>query len=285
MRVFGFASFCTVVWASFSLIHAAGPAALEVDFFDAMEKGQIEAKIVAQSSLDCRITVKNKAGVPLTVKLPETFAAVPVLAQFDDFFGGGGGGGRRGGGGGGRGGSGGSGGGGQNQSMGGGFGGGGMGGMGMGGMGMGGGMGGMGMGGGMFNIAPEKTLRQDVKTVCLEHGKREPRSHMKYELKPLNTVTDKAEVHVLCSLIGRGDVDQKSAQAAVWHYNNDMSWEELANKTHKPRVDSMYYVPYFSAQQMMYAMTLGKKIEEKIALETPEQKPGSSAASGSGPRN
>ena len=278
MRVSGFAIFCFGVLASCSLVHAAGPVVLEVEFFDAMAKGQIEATIVPRSSLDARITVKNKAGVPLTVKLPETFAGVPVLAQqWNDPFdiGGGGRGGRSNRGGGnnsgyGRGG-------GQNQSMGGGFG--GMGGMGMGGMGMGGmGMGGMGMGGmGMFNIAPEKTVRGDVKTVCLEHGKREPRSFMKYELKPLESVTDKKEVHVLCALVGRGEVDQKSAQAAVWHYNNGMSWDELANKTHKPRIDSMYYVPYFSPQQMMYAMTLGKKIEEKLAQEKPTDQETSSS--------
>ena len=131
----------------------------------------------------------------------------------------------------------------------------------------------------MFNIAPEKSVRQNVKTVCLEHGKREPRSFMKYELKPLEAVTDKKEVHMLCALVGRGEVDQKSAQAAVWHYNNGMTWEELAGKTHKPRIDSMYYVPYFSQQQMAYAMTLGKKIEEKVVKEATTEKKESSSSS------
>ena len=136
------------------------------------------------------------------------------------------------------------------------------------------------MGGGMFSIAPEKTVRQDVKTVCLEHGKREPRSFMKYELKPLEAVTGKKEVHMLCAMVGRGEVDQQAAQAAVWHYNNDMSWEELANKMHKPRVDAISYVPYFSQRQMAYAMTLGKKIEEKVAKETQSVKSDSSASFG-----
>ncbi|MCL2745020.1 MAG: hypothetical protein FWE67_14345, partial [Planctomycetaceae bacterium] len=107
--------------------------AKEVKFFDAMNEGLIDASIVTYSSLDARVSVKNKSGHPLRVALPETFAAVHV-AQFGDDIGGGGGGGRssrRGGGGG------------QNQSSGG----------GMGGMSGMGGMGGMGMG--MMNIAPE----------------------------------------------------------------------------------------------------------------------------------
>ncbi|MDR1141092.1 MAG: hypothetical protein LBL62_05310, partial [Planctomycetaceae bacterium] len=195
----------------------------------------------------------NKSGLPLRINLPETFAAVP-LGQFDDLgMGGGDGGGRRGGrsGGGSRGG-GGSGGG--AQTTGGGF---------------GGGMGGMSGG---WSIPPEKIVRQDVNMVCLEHGKREPARHMNYELRPLSSVTDKPEVHALCNLVGNGAVDQDAAQAAVWHYNSGLSWEELSNKQHKPRVDSPNTVSYFSQEQMLYAMTLGKQIEEKIAKEEEEKK-------------
>lgn len=93
------------------------PVPKEVEFFEAMENGQIEATIRTWSSLDARITIKNKTDVPLAVKLPKTFAGVPVLAQFggglgdwgrianaaarNDDGGGGGGGAVRGGGGGG----------------------------------------------------------------------------------------------------------------------------------------------------------------------------------------
>ena len=76
--------------------------------------------------------------------------------------------------------------------------GGGMGGMGGGMMGgMGGGMGGMGMGGGMmggggggfFSIPPEKTVQVPLTTVCLEHGKAEPRTKMTYKLVKLEEYT------------------------------------------------------------------------------------------------
>lgn len=241
---------------------AKSSAPIKVGLFDAIEQGLIEAKIVAKSSLDGRVTVRSKSKVPLQIQLPAAFAAVP-LHQFEDMMGGLDGGGMdAGGAGGGRGGSDdGGGGGGGNQSSGGGFGG-----------GMGGMSGGMGGGGGMWNIAPERMVRRDVKMVCLEHGKKEPRRHIPYELRPIETVTDKPEVQMLCSLVGSGAVHQKSAQAAVWHYNNDMSWEELANKRIKERIDSPMTVPYFTSQQMFYAMNLGKKIEEKLAKENEGKK-------------
>ena len=128
-----------------------------------------------------------------------------------------------------------------------------------------------GMSGG-WSIPPEKIVRQNVNMVCLEHGKREPARHMDYELRPLGSVTDKPEVHALCNLVGNGAVDQNAAQAAVWHYNSGLSWEELANKQHKPRIDSLNSVPYFSQEQMLYSMNLSKQNEDKIAKEKEEEK-------------
>ena len=52
-----------------------------VDLFDAMTSGQLDVKFVAKNSHDGRLLIKNNTGQPLSVKLPEAFAAVPVLAQ------------------------------------------------------------------------------------------------------------------------------------------------------------------------------------------------------------
>ena len=46
-----------------------------------MEKGQIAVKLIPKDSTQCRVLIENKTDKPLTVKLPETFAGVPVLAQ------------------------------------------------------------------------------------------------------------------------------------------------------------------------------------------------------------
>ena len=115
-----------------------------------MKSGDLEVKFIPKNDREAKVIITNKTKQPLNVRLPDAFAAAPVLAQ------------RRGGGGGG--GSGGA------QGLGG-----GMGGMGGGGGGMG------GMGGGMFNvpaeglfpIAAQQTKQFNVPTVCLEHGKKD----------------------------------------------------------------------------------------------------------------
>ena len=213
-----------------------------VELFQAMEEGIVEVKLVPKNSLESSLSVTNKTNRPIVVDMPSAFAGVPVLAQppmggfggggFGGPGGGGFGGGAFGGEDGGRGGRGGRGGmdsgrgggnSGGNQSIGGGMGGGRMGGM-------GGGMGGR-RGGGMFSIAPNKTHKEAVRTVCLEHGKKEPRSTVKYTIVPIDSYTDNKTTQVLCEMLGDKDLDQNAVQVAVWSAENGMTMEELAAKT------------------------------------------------------
>jgi len=136
---------------------------------------------------------------------------------------------------------------------------GGMGGMGMGGMGMG------GMGMGMMNIPPEKVGKRQVVTVCLEHGKKDPRPGVPYVIKPIDQFTDKPRVHELCRMLGNGVVSQRAAQVAAWHLNNDMSWQELAAKFIKR---GPIYSPYFSKMELrrgMQAVATAAKLSEQRA--------------------
>ncbi len=213
-----------------------------VELFQALEEGLVEVKLVPKNSLESSLSVTNKTNRPIVVDMPSAFAGVPVLAQppmggfggggFGGPGGGGFGGGAFGGEDGGRGGRGGRGGmdsgrgggnSGGNQSIGGGMGGGRMGGM-------GGGMGGR-RGGGMFSIAPNKTHKEAVRTVCLEHGKKEPRSTVKYTIVPIDSYTDNKTTQVLCEMLGDKDLDQNAVQVAVWSAENGMTMEELAAKT------------------------------------------------------
>lgn len=209
----------------------------KVELFDAMEKGEIDVKLFLKDSRGGNVMITNKTKKPLSIQLPAAFAGVPVLAQF------GGGGGGRGGRGGGMGGMGGG-----MQGVGGGMGG-GMGGMGggMGGMGGGGmGGGGMGGGGGFFNVGPEKVGKIQVTTVCLEHGKTEPNQRVTYEVRRIESVTDKSEVAQLCSMIGSGEVAQNAGQAAAWNLANGLSWEELMQKDRVKHLDGTtekYFAP------------------------------------------
>ncbi|MGL4942921.1 MAG: hypothetical protein ACRC46_07000 [Thermoguttaceae bacterium] len=272
-----------------------------VPLFDAVNQGLAETYLTAYSALSARVTLKNKTDETLELVLPDAFAGIPT-AQFDDFGGGGSSGrsggrsGRSGGGGssygGGNnsygGGGGGYGGGGGNQMMGG-----GMGGMGGYGGGMGGGMmGGMGGGnyggggGGMYSVAPDQqptvilkpnsSLKGDVRTVCLEHGKRDPHRGVKYTLAPIERATDNLEVQALCSLLANPTVDQQAVQAAAWHLNSGLSWDELANKVNRPDPRRPVAYPWFSGQQVSIAKVLVSKTREYVAAQqrdASQQKP------------
>lgn len=226
---------------------ARQPAAETVELFAAMEQGLVEAQLIPKDSTQCRLLVKNKTNKPLSVKLPEAFAGVPVLAQagFGPDMGAGGGRGRRGGAGYGGGGAYGGG----AQGFGGGFG--GMGGMGFGGMGMG------GWGGGFMNVPPERIAQAQATTVCLDHGKPDPRPGIKYEIKPIEAYTSKPAVHELVRMLGRGEVPQRVAQVAAWHLNNDMTWEQLAAK--ELRFATGLRRPYFTPQEIQAAMQVVAK--------------------------
>ena len=113
---------------------------------------------------------------------------------------------------------------------------------------------GVGGGGGMFNVPPEKVGKLDVMTVCLEHGKREPRPSMKYEIKPIESFTDKVEVHELCRMLGTGRISQRAAQVAAWHLTGDMSFQQLAAK--RIRHANGISRPYFSGQEIEAGMQL-----------------------------
>ena len=207
-----------------------------VDLFSAMDDGQADVKFIAKNDRAARILITNKTKQPLHLQLPEAFAGVPVLAQF-----GGGGGGRGGGGFGGGGGGLGGGGGGQ-QSVGGGLGGGG-----------GGGLGGGG-GGGIFSIPPEQTAKLNVAVVCLDHGLRNPSSSTKYTIVPAEEhLVDRPAVIELLKAFGRGELQHGATQAAAWHLNSGLTWNELAAKLQGTR-RSLSRPPYFNRQEIQAGM-------------------------------
>jgi hypothetical protein len=217
------------------------PSDETVDMFAAMEAGQISVRFIPKDSTQARVFIKNKSGKPLNVRLPKAFAAVPVLAQ---------------------------------MGMG------GMGGMGGGGgQGMGGGGGGMG-GGGMFNVPADKEGNFKVACVCLEHGKPEPRPQMAYSMKPIESFTTKPGVTEMLTELGYNRIDQRAAQVAAWHLNNDMSWEELAGK----RIDYLdgRSVPYFSQAELLAGRQIADEAtaaaERAKKEEVKQPSPGETAA-------
>lgn len=209
------------------------PAPANLDFFGAMDTGEIKAKLIVMNDHEARLIITNNTKQPLNLKMPEAFAGVPIAAQF-----GGAGGGARGGGGGRT--TGGVGGGAQ-QSVGGG--GGGLG---------GGGLGGGGGGGGVFSIPPERTEKLDFAVLCLNHGLRDPSSSAPYKIVPSEDIERPAVVELL-KAFGRGELKHSAAQAAAWHLNSDMSWQQLAAKLQGTR-RSFSRPPYFSADDITAGM-------------------------------
>jgi hypothetical protein len=61
----------------------------------------------------------------------------------------------------------------------------------------------------------------------------------------------------------KGQLDRGSTQAAVWHLNNDLSWQELAAKTrgpNDPRFGSKK--PYFTPGQIRQGILLSQQAVE-----------------------
>jgi hypothetical protein len=213
-----------------------------VELFAGMESGEIEVKVFPKDATTGTVTIKNNTDKPLTIKMPPAVAGVPVLAQLcggGGFCGGGGGGNNNGGG---------------NQGFGGGM----MGGGGMGGGGMG------GMGGGFFNVAPDKVAKVKLVTVCLDHGKEDPNPHIEYKLVPIESYAKDQAVTETIKLMLAGKLDQHSAQAAAWHLQNGLSWQELATKVGAKHLNGTID-PYFTSAHLARALAATKQAQKRAA--------------------
>lgn len=271
-------------------LHATQPterslAGRQVEFFQAAANGEIEAELIAPSAREVWLRVTNKTNKLLSIDLPDAFAAVPVLAQLAPAgnFGFPGAGqnignfgnaqpgfaqGGQGLGGQGLGGS---------QGLGGGFNNGGNGGGNIGGGNVGGGnLFGNGIGNGIGNGAPLRGMfrvpagragKVRAQTVCLEHGKPEPNSRMRYRIVPIEDFNSDPRIAHLCQQIASGKVTQNVAQAAAWHIANGLSWEELAAKD---RVHSKYAgnQKFFTTEELELAMRVVRASEVASAYDS-----------------
>ncbi|MCA9228509.1 MAG: hypothetical protein KDA47_22990, partial [Planctomycetales bacterium] len=57
-------------------------AATQVELFQAIENGDIEVTMIPKDATQSTVLIKNNTKKPLSIKLPEVFAGVPVQAQF-----------------------------------------------------------------------------------------------------------------------------------------------------------------------------------------------------------
>lgn len=255
--------------------------AVTVELFDAMKSGDVEVRVIAKDPTKGNVLIKNTTKRRLSIKLPEAFAAIPVAAQFGPAggfpgrgipgggFPGGGfpGGGFPGGGAGFPGGVGLNGGlnngmqGGANQALGAGF--------QQGQNALNGGNGrGLGINGfpGLFKVEPEKVGKLKMTSVCLEHGKPNPNSRIKYELLPLDAVVSDAVTREAVAMLASGEVDQQSAQAAAWHLANGLSWKELEKKVAARHINGRVEL-FFTRDQIARAKQIAAEAGKRATQE------------------
>lgn len=215
----------------------AGDRASVRDLLEAEREGLVAVRCIPNNSRSAQVIVTNRTKKPLTLRLPAAFVGVPVLAQ----MGGGpmgnagfgnaganaapqtiGGGGFQGAGGG------------------------------------GGGVGGM-PGGGAFSIPPEKSRVVKVRTVCLEHGKPEPRPRHAYRLDRFDSFSSDPALQGVLEALGRGEISSQVAQAAAWHLSSGLSWEQIANERIDHVIDEDE--PYFTAAEVHAARQVVSTVE------------------------
>lgn len=230
------------------------------DLFDAIEAGTVETTVIARNSNEANLFVTNKTDLPVSVQVPKAVVAVQVLKQVfpqggrnGNPFGAGMPGGSSGTGraqpiGGGI----------QNST-------GNLNGPGNNGVGNGfnGNAFGNGPGNGIFSVPSHATVQVPLKMVCLAHGKPDPRARMKYQLVKLEEYTTDRVLQETLELFATGDTETQSAQAAVWHLTDKISWQALREKQIE-QLGGLDSLPYFSDKQVAVAESLIRNARENV---------------------
>ncbi|MEM9659745.1 MAG: hypothetical protein AAF961_15395, partial [Planctomycetota bacterium] len=91
--------------------------------------------------------------------------------------------------------------------------------------------------------------------LCLDHGLRDPSSSKPYVIRPIENYIDDPATIELVRAFGYGELPPGAAQAAFWHLNSGVSWQELASKlTGTPR--NIVRNAYFSGNEIRAAMQI-----------------------------
>jgi hypothetical protein len=108
-----------------------------------------------------------------------------------------------------------------------------------------------------------------VPVVCLDHGLRDPSSSKPYKMVPADEHLDRPAVIELLKAFGRGELEHDAVQAAAWHLNNDLSWEQLAAKLAGTRRSSSR-PPYFRAEAIRAGVTYANEAVRVAELNADE---------------
>lgn len=223
--------------------------AKQVELFTGVEDGDFETKVIPLGPHGGNLLISNKTTEPLTVKMPTSFVAMQVLKQFQpagplgnnnpnpQANGG------------------------PQQTIGGGV----LGNnqpnanpFGAAGNGLA-----NGVGNGFFSIPPERTIKVSYTSACLEHGKADPTPRANYKLVKTADYTQDRTLQAVIAMVASGRLSQQSAQAAVWHCSDDMSWQQLRQKSVHTVLGK---VPYFKMKELQMAKAIVKTATQQVAV-------------------
>ena len=79
-----------------------------------------------------------------------------------------------------------------------------------------------------WTLAPGQLIQLQIPCFCLEFGKPDPNRKIAYEMVQLQDLNDQPAVQELLKRFAQGDIDQRVAQLAAWHVANGTPWQILA---------------------------------------------------------
>ncbi len=255
------------------------PDAEKVAFFEATKAGTLEAWLIPENEAGGFVFIENKSDVPLTVKMPAAFVGVQNLKQFlngngngnNNIFGpnnqqsqnqGATGG---------------------NQSVGGGT------------AQTGNNNNGFQLNGNnngnnrqpnnffapgapFFSIPPQRRVKLQFNSVCLNHGLKTPSRRNRYHLVSVDDYTNDEQLKELLTWVATGKVPQKTAQAATWHLTDEMSYQQLAAKKEHHLGGAVSQ--FFSRTDIRQSKQLVEFVDQQIAQRKKEAKNSPQVASG-----
>jgi hypothetical protein len=80
----------------------------------------------------------------------------------------------------------------------------------------------------------------------------------------MGAFTSDTTVYEVCRMLGRGEIDQVSAQAAVWHLTDKLSIQDLARKVKVKHLNGSVEM-YFSPQQLQRASKIVQVAKKRAA--------------------
>ena len=83
---------------------------------------------------------------------------------------------------------------------------------------------------GQGDLSLKRLHQMPLHSVCLEHGKDNPRPKMKYRLVSVEEYTDNVVLQDLIRVYASGRLDREVAQVAAWRVANNLTWQQLATK-------------------------------------------------------